>query len=33
MAWVNVIDLFYPVGSVYTTYSSTNNPANLFGGT
>lgn len=33
MAWVNIIDLFYPVGSVYTTYDSTNNPADLFGGT
>lgn len=33
MAWVNIIDLFYPVGSVYTTYDSTNSPADLFGGT
>ena len=33
MAWVNIIDLFYPVGTIYTTNDSTNNPADLFGGT
>ena len=32
MAWVNVIDLFWPVGSVFTTYG-TYNPAEVFGGT
>lgn len=33
MAWVNVIDLFYPVGTVYwTLQGNNNNPATLFGG-
>jgi len=32
MAWVNVIDLFYPVGTIYEAYDNTNSPASLFGG-
>lgn len=30
--WVNFIDVMYPVGSVYTAYTSTS-PADRFGGT
>ena len=33
MAWVNIIDLMYPVGTIYYANSSTNSPAELFGGT
>ena len=33
MAWVNVIDLFYPVGTIYYSYDSSASPALLFGGT
>ncbi len=29
--WVNICDVFWPVGSIYMSYSSTS-PANLFGG-
>ena len=32
MAFVSMIDLIYPVGSVYTSFNSTS-PATLFGGT
>lgn len=33
--WVNITDLLWPVGSVYTchTNSQDNSPTNLFGGT
>ena len=31
MAYVNLIDLVYPVGAVYISYRS-DNPVNLFGG-
>ena len=30
-SWVNALSLFYPVGAVYLSYSSTN-PGSLFGG-
>lgn len=30
-SWVNALSLFYPVGAVYFSYSSTN-PGSLFGG-
>lgn len=30
-SWVNALSLFYPVGAVYLSYSSTN-PGNIFGG-
>lgn len=33
MAWVNVIDLFYPVGIVITFDNSTSDPNSIFGGT
>lgn len=33
MAWVNVIDLFYPVGIIIEFVDDTNNPSNIFGGT
>ena len=29
--WVNICDVFWPVGSIYMSYSSTS-PANMFGG-
>lgn len=34
MAWVNIIDLFWPVGSIYWAYNenNTNDPVTLFGG-
>lgn len=32
MAWVNIVELIYPVGAVYTSADSTS-PADLFGGT
>lgn len=32
MAWVNVIDLFWPVGSIWWTKSASQNPTLLFGG-
>lgn len=31
MAWVNIIELVYPVGAVYTSVDPTS-PADLFGG-
>ena len=31
MAWVNIIELIYPVGAVYTSADSTS-PADLVGG-
>ena len=31
MAWVNIVELIYPVGAVYTSADSTS-PADLFGG-
>ena len=33
MAWVNVIDLFYPVGIIIEFVNSTEDPASIFGGT
>ena len=33
MAWVNIIDLFYPVGTIYESYDDLNSPADIFGGT
>lgn len=30
-AWINICEVFWPVGSIYMSYSSTS-PANLFGG-
>lgn len=33
MAWVNVIDLFYPVGTIIELYDDNNDPASIFGGT
>lgn len=32
MAWVNITDIIYPVGAVYSSYVSTP-PGELFGGT
>ena len=32
MAFTNIIDIIYPVGTIYTSFSSTS-PATLFGGT
>lgn len=33
MAWVNIIDLFYPVGTIIEFSDSTSDPAAIFGGT
>lgn len=34
MAWVNLIDLFWPIGSIYYDIQDNNNdPTNVFGGT
>ena len=33
MAWVNIIDLMYPVGTIYTAADDSNPPSSLFGGT
>ncbi len=33
MAWVNIIDLMYPVGTIYYADNTVNTPASLFGGT
>ena len=32
MAWVNVVELIYPVDAVYTTTNVDASPADLFGG-
>lgn len=33
MAWVNIIDLMYPVGTIYYADNNLNPPAAVFGGT
>jgi len=33
MAWVNVVELIYPVGSVYSSDNTSQSPSDMFGGT